>query len=525
MKNLKSKLKIIARKKSFIVVSIVILIILVGYFMFGGKKTAGYEFVITKKGELVQEVDVTGKIKPVSEVSLAFKNSGKISQIYANIGERVRVGQSLVKLDNGDAYAQLQWAEANLKAQQAKLEESKLGSRQEEIQIQVVKVESAKKSLDDAKQNVIDKIQDAYMKSEDAIRNKADQLFNNPKTNNPDLKLSNTGSQSEIDIEWRRYVIEKIFSPWKSSSDYLTTDSDLKSNISETKKYLSDIKLFLEKLATSLNETSAGPSFTQTTLDSWKTDISTARTNISNAIINLSTADEKLRAAESSLSLAEEELALTRAGSTSQQITAQEAEVEKAQADVNRYQSELAKTIIYSPINGIVTKQDGKIGEIVSANENIVSVISDSAFQIEADIPEADISKIKIGNTAKFTLDSYGDDVTFLAKVIKIDPAETVIEGVSNYKTTLQMYKEDERIRSGMTANVTILTDKKENVITVPQRAVITKESEKFVRVVEGKNTVEKIVKTGLRGSFGDIEIISGLKEGEKVITYLTTVN
>lgn len=525
MQNLKLKTKSLFKKKSFIIPFIVILVIIVLFFIFKGGTVAPYEFVIAEKGNLTQTVDVTGKIKPVSEVDLAFKNGGKIAQIYADVGDKVFIGQTLLRLDNADSYAQLQWAEAQLRAQQAKLDELKRGSRPEEIQIQTIKVENARKSLIDAKQGVIDKLQDSYIKSDDAIRNKTDQMFNNPRSENPDLKLLNTSTQTKIDLEWKRFVIEKVFSPWKISLGNLDVNNNLESDITTAKKNLTDIKSFLESLAFTLNETSAGPTITQTTLDSWKSDISTARTNVSTVIINLSTAEEKLSTAEASLSLAEEELTLEKAGTTSEQIRAQEAEIEKAQADINRYQAELSKTIIYSPINGIVTKQDGKIGEMVSANTNIVSVMSDSVYQIEVDIPEADISKIKIGDKGKFTLDSYGDEVIFGAFVIKIDPAETVIEGVSTYKTTLQLEKNDERIRSGMTANLDIMTAQKENAIAIPQRAVISKNGDKFVRVLEGDVVVEKIVKTGLRGSSGDVEILSGLNEGEKVITYIKTTN
>lgn len=249
MKNLKTKIKNLLKKKSFKIFLGVVVVVVILFFLFGGKKEDPYEFIITERGTLIQEVDVTGRIKPVTEVELAFKNGGKIGQVYVDVGDRVFVGQMLLKLDNADSYAQLQWAEAHLKAQQAKLDELKRGSRPEEIQIQIVKVDNAKRSLSDAKQNIIDKIQDGYIKSDDAIRNKADQLFNNPRSDNPDLKLSNTGSQSEIDLEWKRFIIEKIFSPWKISFDNLNINKNLESDIFIAKKNLIDIKLFLEKLA------------------------------------------------------------------------------------------------------------------------------------------------------------------------------------------------------------------------------------------------------------------------------------
>jgi len=102
--------------------------------------------------------------------------------------------------------------------------------------------------------------------------------------------------------------------------------------------------------------------------------------------------------------------------------------------------------------------------------------------------------------------------------VVKIDPAETIIEGVATYKTTLQFEKSDGRIKSGMTANIDISTDKRENVLVIPQRAVVSEGAGKFVMVDNGTSNPEKRkIETGLRGIDGNIEVISGLSEGEKI--------
>ena len=72
-----------------------------------------------------------------------------------------------------------------------------------------------------------------------------------------------------------------------------------------------------------------------------------------------------------------------------------------------------------------------------------------------------------------------------------------------------------------MTANVDIRTDERTDVIAVPRRAVITKDGDKIVRILEGDTIKEISVVTGLRGSDGRIEIISGISEGDKVIVFL----
>ncbi|GAH50049.1 unnamed protein product, partial [marine sediment metagenome] len=259
---------------------------------------------------------------------------------------------------------------------------------------------------------------------------------------------------------------------------------------------------------------------TQTTIDAWRLDVFTGRTNVNTAIANITAAEEKVEDAKSDLALAEQELALKKLGATEEQIAAQEAQVKESEANIQYYQAQLKKSIIRSPINGIITVQDAKVGEIVPANTTVVSVISDGEYQIEAFVVEADIANLEIGDAATFSLDAYSEDEIFSATVVKIDPAAELLEGVANYRTTLQLEEEDGRIRPGMTADLDIVTAERENIIVIPQRAVIFKNGSRIVRVLRDGNLVEEIeVETGITGNRGYIEIVSGIEEGDVVIT------
>lgn len=507
-------------KKPVVIASMVAIVAVIsGYFYFSKSKKPDYEFTIAKRADIIQEVSVTGRVKPAEAVDLAFEKAGKVANIYVKVGDKVTAGQLLMNLDNADIAAQLTQAEAELKTQKAKLDELKAGTREEEIKVQEVKVENAKTDLEEAKKNLIDKLQDAYTKSDDAIKNKVDQLFKSPVMPLPQVNFSIIDSYLETDIEWQRLAIDNVLNLWKQSLNQLTVASNLSSYVNDAKNNLNQLKSFLDKTALAINITTANTGISQTTIDTWREEAATARTNVGIADSNLLAADEKLKTAESNFSLANQELVLKKAGATNEEIVAQEAQVEKAQANVLNYQAQLSKTILRSPIKGIVTKQDAKVGEIVSANITIVSVISEAKFEIEANVAEADIAKVKIGNPAKVTLDAYGEDVVFEAKAVEIEPAETIIEGVTTYKTTFQFINEDERVKSGMTANIDILTDKRENVITIPRRTVAARNGDKIVKILVGDNVSEIKVKTGLAGSDGNVEILEGVKEGDKVIT------
>ena len=156
----------------------------------------------------------------------------------------------------------------------------------------------------------------------------------------------------------------------------------------------------------------------------------------------------------------------------------------------------------------------------------IVSIISEAQFEIEANIPEVDISKVTLGNMANVTLDAYGSDVVFASSVVSIDPAETLIDGVPVYKVALQFVEKDEKIKSGMTANIDIQTSTRQDVVAIPQRAVLRKNGTKFVRVIDSpyakiEDIREVIVEVGLVGIDGNIEIIQGINVGDIVIVFI----
>lgn len=500
------------------IISVVVLAVMVGgIFFFTKTKKSNYEFAIVQRTDLTQEVSVTGKVEPADKVDLAFNSEGRVSNIYVNVGDEVYRGQMLARLNSAQYSAQYLQSQASLEAEKAKLEELEKGTRPEEIDIQETKVKNAEELLADAKNNLKNYIKDAYTKSDDAIRNQVDQFFINPRSTNPQLTFE---SGYKLQIESQRLVMENILTDW--ANNVVTSkiaNSNLDNQYSLAKNNLSKIGSFLDVVALAVNGLNVNSSLSQALIDSYKSDISVARTNINNAINNLSMAREKLITAETTFTIAQQELILKEKGPTMEQISAQKARVKSAEANVNNFRALIGKTIIYSPIRGIITKKNIEVGEIVHSNTPIISIMSTSKYEIKANIPEADIAKVKVGDKANVTLDAYEDDVFFPSTVTFIDPAETIIENVSAYKTTFQFDKKDKRIKSGMTANIDIMTNSRKNVLAVSYRALRTGGGNN-VEVLNDNNEIEiKKVKVGMRSSDGRVEIISGLKEGDRVIT------
>lgn len=479
------------------------------------KDTQEYDFFEVERGDIVEEVSVTGRVKASEDVELAFEISGRINNFYVSVGDGVKAGNRLVSVSGADLLARIDQYSSAVATQQAKLDELKAGVRPEEIDLQKVKIENAEISLNDSKSSLINSIKDAYVKSDDAIRNKVDQFISGPATSNPQLTFTINDIALEAAIESGRKNIEVILNSWKLSVDALTTGDNMAEKTKEARDNLSEITLFLDNVALAINSSTIGLSG-----NTWKADVSAARTSVASATSNLLTTDSAHSTAVNNLAVTKSELALKEAGATNEQISAQEAQVAQARAQLRDAQAAFSKTIITAPISGIVTDVSAKTGEIVSPNSPVISLISEG-LQIEANLPEADIAKVKIGNETNVTLDAYGRGLVFKANITKIDPAEVIIEGVATYKITLQFTEEDERVRPGMTANIDIKTNISENTLFVPQRAVITRGTDRFVRILAGEGVVEKEVQTGLRGVNGNIEIISGIEEGDKIITLI----
>ncbi|NQU83864.1 MAG: biotin/lipoyl-binding protein, partial [Parcubacteria group bacterium] len=143
-------------KKKIVIISIVAIVALIigGYFYNKSTQKIEYDFIVLKKGELTQEVSVTGQVKPAESVDLAFERSGRVSRVNVQIGDNVTVGQLLTSLSNGELASDLLRAQANLEAEQARLSEIEAGTRPEELQQVRTDVSNAEIALSDKEANL-----------------------------------------------------------------------------------------------------------------------------------------------------------------------------------------------------------------------------------------------------------------------------------------------------------------------------------------------------------------------------------
>jgi RND family efflux transporter MFP subunit len=505
-----SRILKIFRNKWIITTSVVIVLLLLYIFTSSGSKIK-IETAVATVSNIIEKVSVTGKVLPFDKAELSFEKGGVVAKITVKVGDHVKKGDLIASLNSADDAAALAAAEATLA-------EVSRGLRPEELATDQAAIDTASTTLGNAKKNAVNAMHDGYVKAQSSVVNYADMFFTNPQSSNPTINVRVQSFNFEVAINNSRVFVSEVLAKWKKDTDSaMTGTNDIDGLISRSEGYLSTIKSFLGDLSSIINDLDPGNSgLTQTTIDTYVTTVNTSLATLNQANASVIAADTALKSASSAYNQASNQFSLQKAGSSPENIAAQSAKVAQARAG-------LAKDRIISPIDGIVTRVDPDLGEFVGAGQTSFAVQNDSSFKIEAYVPEADIAKITLGNSADITLDAYGSDVIFPATVILIDPAETVLEGVPTYKVTLQFAKPDVRIRSGMTANTDILTHEIDDVLTVPTRAVIDDAGKKSVRLLDSNGSTFTIVPViiGLKGSDGTTEIKSGINAGDKVVTYV----
>lgn len=504
-------------KKWFMIAGIIVLAVLL-FFIFGRTNNPGPESVEVKRGEVISEISITGLVVPSKNIDLAFERGGRVTRIPVGVGSEVGAGQTLIQLENSDLQAQVAQARASLDGQQAKLDELEKGTRDEEIRVKEAELAKAEQDLENYRIGIRDILNDSYARADDAVRTKTDSLFTEDETPNPKVTFTISDLQAQIDVIALRVRTGSELNLWDKELQTInnsTPDGKLEAALQKGKEHLAVIRDYLSR---AMDAVDASTGLTATSVSEYKTNLNTGRVNVNVAFTTLSTQSQLISSQKVTIQRIKDELSLKRAGATAEQIAGQEAQVAQARANVLYYQSQLEKTYLRAPFSGVVTKVNVKLGDIVSADNSAISVIGSGNFQIEANITESDIAKVKIGDTAVVTLDAYGSDVVFYAVVLKKDLSETIIDGVSTYKTTLQFEERSEKILPGLTANIDILAEKKGNVLYIPSRNIFSENGKKMVRRLNADNTTEEVeVTTGLRGSDGRTEIISGLAENERV--------
>jgi len=202
-------------------------------------------------------------------------------------------------------------------------------------------------------------------------------------------------------------------------------------------------------------------------------------------------------------------------------IDIQRAQIVSAQATLRSARDQHEKIVLLSPINGILSQKNIEIGEVANPTNPAFSVISQDTFKVEAFVSQKDISEIEVGYNTEMTFDSCFGGGKIELPVAAIDPAEIQENGNPVYKVSFELGKSTDCLKSGATANIEIVAAERKNVLAVPTSSVIKRGDQHFVLLEDEKHGLgEKEVEIGIAGKNGMTEILSGINEGERVVSF-----
>jgi RND family efflux transporter MFP subunit len=560
------------KKKVIIISSIVFIFLVLILFQVFNKQEPEISLAEVVKEDITEKISVTGSLIPLKRIDLEVDRQGKIEEVVVEVGDVVEAETPLIYLDNEEESINLQKAQANLT------------KAQYQINLSEIQLTNAIKNLEKVKartQQSIQKAESDLITAETNLTAKKQNLEDVQRETHNDLKESYEDARSDlasnflvgdeallkIDNIRNSYFssVNQIGAKIKSKRDIaytdlnntntLITEAQLTEDPEKTLTALISLRdslgLIKETLSYIRQEGFETPPYKSTVSDTDRTAIDTQKTNVEAAINDLITAEQAIESQKitntSSLNTAQSQLdsaqaSVDAAQSNLEYVEAQREEtISQTEATIDQTQKELAlnqaqassfsadvaqarmllkRMTLKAPLAGTITKVELEEGETAKPGQVAVTMMPNDNFKIEADVSEVDIGKIKIKDKIEVDFDAYPGE-QYLAKVSKIYPAEIVKEGVIYYRIEVLLDSYPQKLKSGLTANLDIITGQAKGVLTVPYVAIKQEEDKNYVRVMKANNKIEKReVSLGLEGETR-VEIKKGLQENEQVITFI----
>lgn len=385
------------KKTVWSVFGVIILLLGAGiFFSMGGKEPTTAEdtnlrsVTVKRAGDLGSEssFNVVGTVEAVSEARLQAESSGRITSVAVQLGDTVAAGTVLASLENNSERAALLQAEGAYESAQ-------------------VSASSNDVSLSEAETSVRNTYRDTFTSADNAIRGVADEFFSNPRSATPGFKL-NSGAATTFNKT--RVDLETALTSWSRdiSNGLESLSEDQMLSTSETN--LRTISDFLSKIALSLSEEKEG-TYTATELATLNGQVSAARASVDGALASVSNTRQ-----------AYEQAVL---GAQSGSVSASSAQLKSALGTLRAAQANYEKTLVRTPISGVVNALYLKAGDYASMGQPAAIVANNGALEIKTSISEKDREGIAVGDTVMLDNTAEGT-ITRIAPAI--DPTTGKIE-------------------------------------------------------------------------------------------------
>jgi HlyD family secretion protein len=221
--------------------------------------------------------------------------------------------------------------------------------------------------------------------------------------------------------------------------------------------------------------------------------------------------------ARAQLAQAKSNLAKLLDGASDEQIAIANAQVEQARISLEEARDNLAQASLVAPFDGLITDVYLAEGEWVAGAA--AELVNTASLEIVLNVDEIDVSHIRLGQPARVTLEPWPDR-ELSGEVVSISPKANVAGQIVTFEVHLTFDAQDLPVLTGMTANAELTTIDQENVLLVPNRAIVAdrEAGSYYVNRVDGETLTRGDETIGLRDA-RNTEVLTGLRDGDRVYT------
>ena len=225
-----------------------------------------------------------------------------------------------------------------------------------------------------------------------------------------------------------------------------------------------------------------------------------------------------IRAAQANLDQSEASLAQLTEPATATELDIQRAAVAQAEVALEQAKTNHARTKLLAPFNGIVTEIAITSGDIITTGMPVIELINRDPLQVDFRLNESDVAQIEMGQPVTITVDAL-PGWERVGTLTHIAPAADIVNDVVTFDVQASFSDVDEQIKVGMTASLTIITDQKDDVLLIPNTAILPSGAQQVVWVVDTDGQMrERPIEIGLTDGI-NTEIVRGLQPGDHIVS------
>src|SRR3989344_3607311 len=553
---------------------LLVLILGAGYWAYTSYGTTSdetrYVMATVQKGTLIVSISGSGQVSASNQVDVKSKASGDIVGVYMTQGKEVAQGTLWATIDPSDANRAVREAETSLET--AKLELDKLLEPLDELTL--LQAENSLTQAKETKQNAQDDLEKAYENGFNTIANAfldlpalmtglQDMLFTSTAglgltgqwnidyyenaISRYDTKSSIYKTDTANKYSAARSAYDKNFQDYKSTNRSSDTDTiellidetyETTRSIAEAVKSTNNLIQLYEDELVEHNLTPSSVANTHlTSLNTYTGKTNTSLLNLLNAKNTIKNDKDAIVSAERSIE--EKELSLTKIkkGPDDLDIRAKKIAIQQKEDALLTAKETLSNYYIRAPFDGVVAKISAKKGDSASASTIIATIITKQRIA-EISLNEVEVAKVKVGQKVTLTFDAV-EGLSISGEVAEIDTIGTVTQGVVTYSVKIGFDTQDDRVKSGMSTSAAIITSVKQDVLMAPNSAVKSQGTTYYVEIFDtalpppaagtqgsasSVSPRQQQVETGISNDTST-EIISGLREGDQIVTRTITAN